>query len=157
MTNVEFNEMFRDRTRDFAVEVLKFLAGVPFNTGTKILSYQLGKSATSVGANFRAFCRGRSKKEKYAKICIVVEEADECVYWIDLFSEMSYGDKRELKAMSAEALEILKVTAKIKSSLSRSHPLTSLTSQISRELTSPHPLTGAHHSHRLTSSHLSDL
>jgi len=118
MTNAEFNDMFRNRTQAFAVNVLHFLADVPFNTSTKILSNQLGRSATSVGANFRAFCRGRSKREKFAKICIVVEEADECIYWTDLFSQTGFGDQAKLKLLCNEALEILKVTAKIKSSLS---------------------------------------
>lgn len=118
MTNAEFNEMFRKRTKTFAVGVLRFLTDVPYTNGTKILSYQLGKAATSVGANFRTFCRGRSKNEKFAKICIVVEEADESVYWLDLFVEMGYGDSDKLKWLSCEAIEILKVTSKIKSSLS---------------------------------------
>jgi four helix bundle protein len=61
--------------------------------------------------------QGRSKNEKYSKICIVVEEADECVYWLDLFDATDYGDKKELEWLSNEALEILKVTSKIKSSL----------------------------------------
>jgi four helix bundle protein len=119
MTNTEFNEVFRNRTKEFAVKVLLFLVTVPYNTCTRIMSFQLGKSATSVGANFRAFCRGRSKNEKFSKICIVVEEADEVVYWLDLFTETGYGDKNELKQLSTEALEILKMTSKIKSSLSR--------------------------------------
>ena len=118
MTNEEFNESFRKRTKDFAVKVLKFLEKVPYNTGTKIMSFQLGKAATSVGANFRAFCRGRSKNEKYAKICVVVEEADESVYWLEMFDATGYGEKAELNWLSTEALAILKVTAKIKSSLS---------------------------------------
>ncbi len=118
MTNLEFNEKFRGRTRDFAVRVIKFLGMVPFNSATKILSNQLCKSATSVGANFRAFCRGRSKNEKFAKICIVVEEADEMIYWLDLFDAADYGNKTELSWLSTEALEILKITAKIKSSFS---------------------------------------
>jgi four helix bundle protein len=117
MTNEEFNEVFRKRTRDFAVRVLKFLGTVPFNTATRIMSYQFGKSATSVGANYRAFCRGRSKNEKYAKICVVVEEADESIYWLYLFDATGYGNKIELNWLSNEALEILKVTAKTKSSL----------------------------------------
>ena len=73
MTNAEFNELFRKRTRKFAVEVLQFLNSLPSGNSTRIISYQLGKSATSVGANYRAFCRGRSKNEKFSKICIVVE------------------------------------------------------------------------------------
>lgn len=118
MTNAEFNELFRNRTKGFAVRILKFISTVPFNTATKIMTYQLGKSATSVGANFRAFCRGRSKAEKYAKMCIVVEEADECEYWIELLRETNYGDIVELKWLINEALEILKVCQKIKFSLS---------------------------------------
>ena len=117
MTNEQFNEAFRKRTRDFAVRVIKFLENIPFNTATKVMSTQLCKSGTSVGANFRAFCRGRSKNEKYAKICIVVEEADESIYWLDLFHATDYGDKKENEWLANEALEILKVTAKIKSSL----------------------------------------
>ena len=99
--------------------MLKFLSAVPFNIATKIMSYQLGKSGTSVGANFRAFCRGRSKAEKYSKICIVVEEADECIYWIELFEEPGFANNEELKWLAKESLEILKVCSKIKSSLSR--------------------------------------
>jgi four helix bundle protein len=71
------------------------------------------------GPNFRAFCRGRSKAERYAKICIVVEEADECIYWIELFEETGFGDKQELTWLATESLEILKVCSKIKSSLFR--------------------------------------
>lgn len=118
MTNAEFNEQFRRRTQQFAVRALKFIESIPFNTATKIMTYQFGKSGTSVGANFRAFCRGRSKNEKYSKVCIVVEEADECIYWLELFVDTDYGDKNELKWLSIEALEILKVCSKIKSSLS---------------------------------------
>jgi len=51
-------------------------------------------------------------------MCIVVEEADECIYWLDIFEETEYGSKNELKWLSAEILEILKVCSKIKSSLS---------------------------------------
>ncbi len=118
MTNEEFNEQFRRRTRDFAARTVSFSETLPNQTGAKVMAYQLCKAATSVGANFRAFCRGRSKNEKYAKICIVVEEADESEYWLDLFSAVGYGDPQVRAWLSNEALEILKVVAKIKSSLS---------------------------------------
>jgi len=80
MSNEEFNEKFRQRTKAFAVRVLKFIEKLPLTAVTRTIIFQLGKSVTSVGANYRAFCRGRSKKELYAKICIVVEEADETVF-----------------------------------------------------------------------------
>ncbi len=118
MTNAEFNDYFRKRTRDFAIKILKLINLIPYNTSTKIITYQLGKSATSVGSNFRTFCRGRSKAEKFARICIVVEEADECEYWLDLLNETNYGNKGDLRQLLNETLEIVKVSQKIKSSLS---------------------------------------
>ncbi len=116
MTNREFNEKFRQRTKLFGLDVIKFLETVPFNSATRVMSFQLGKAGTSVGANFRAFCRGRSQNERFAKICIVVEEADESFYWLELFAETSYGDKVLLNKLIPECGEILKVTGSIKDS-----------------------------------------
>ena len=118
MMNAEFNEKIRVRTLDFAVEVVRFLGDLPFNATTKTLSGQLCRCATSVGANFRAFCRGRSKNELYAKICIVVEEADETIYWLELLDAANFGDKPRIERLSNEALEILKISVKIKANLS---------------------------------------
>ena len=81
MTHAEFNEKFRKRTLDFAVRAIKFLETLPGGKTADVISFQLSKSSTSVGANFRAFCRGRSRAEKFSKICIIVEEADETEYW----------------------------------------------------------------------------
>ncbi|HJW28881.1 MAG TPA: four helix bundle protein, partial [Saprospiraceae bacterium] len=111
------NTLFRERTKQFAIGVIAFIETIPFNTATRILTYQLGKAGTSVGANFRAFTRGRSKNERFAKICIVVEEADESIYWLEIFSGTPYGDKTQEKYLMAEGTEILKVTTKIKDSM----------------------------------------
>jgi four helix bundle protein len=81
MKNGEFNELFRQRTMVYAIAVIEFLETVPVKAATRVMSYQFGIGGTSVRANFRAFCRGRSKNERFAKICIVVEEADESLYW----------------------------------------------------------------------------
>jgi len=117
MTNEEFNEKFRKRTKAFALQIIRFLETVPYNSATRVMSFQLGKSGTSVGANFRAFCRSRSKNERFAKICIVVEEADETLYWLELFTGTTYGDKEFLEQISKESIEILKITASIKNSM----------------------------------------
>src|SRR5687768_1368373 len=114
MTNEEFNELFRKRTMKFALQIIKFIESIPLNTATRVLSFQLGKSATSTGANFRAFCRGRSRNERYSKICIVVEEADETEYWLAIFTETSYGDSKLKKELLDESLEILKIARSIK-------------------------------------------
>lgn len=117
MTNAELNEKFRERTRAFAVRTTKFLDTIPSGRAANVVSYQLTKSATSTGANFRAFCRGRSKNEKYAKICIVVEEADESQYWLLVIKDLGWGNLPELTYLLGEIDEILKVSAKIKSGL----------------------------------------
>ncbi len=117
MNNEEFNELFRKRTMAFALKVIEFLEAIPFNSVTKVLSNQLCKAGTSVGANWRAFCRARSKNERFAKICIVVEEADESQFWLELFERTKYGDKSLLAQLMLECKEIVKVTTRIKDSL----------------------------------------
>ena len=113
LTNAEFNEMMRQRTFQFALKTLHFVdsrkEAIP-----RVIQYQLSKSSTSVGSNFRAFCRGRSANERFAKICIVVEEADETNYWLELIREGDYDTSMELEELCAEVTEILKVTASIK-------------------------------------------
>lgn len=67
MTNAQFNQVFQKRLLNFVVEVFQFFEAIPSDNSKRIIAYQLGKSASSVGANHRAFCRGRSEKEKFAK------------------------------------------------------------------------------------------
>lgn len=117
MTNEEFNEYFRKRTKTFAVDVIKFCDKLAPSQSTNVIVYQLCKSATSVGANYRAFCRGRSKRELYSKICIVVEEADESQYWLEVIFDSGKDNSQGLQSLIQEATEILKVVAKTKSSL----------------------------------------
>jgi len=118
MTNEEFNILFRKRTMDFARAVIQFLETVPLNATTRVMSFQLCKASSSVGANFRAFCRGRSRNERFAKICIVVEEADESVFWLELFDQANYGDKELLAFLIPESIEIIKIVTSIKHSSS---------------------------------------
>ncbi|MDH5597819.1 MAG: four helix bundle protein, partial [Cyclobacteriaceae bacterium] len=73
-----------------------------------VIGRQLLKSGTSVGANYRAACRARSKAEFFAKICIVVEEADETCYWLELLQESGFNDV-ELEKVKVEADEIVKI------------------------------------------------
>ena len=117
MTNEEFNDYFRKRLRKFAIDVLKFIDSVPQTPSTRIVNYQLGKASTSVGANHRAFCRGISRRERYSKICIVVEEADESEYWLDLYQALDYGDPDLKKYLYDESLEVLKISSSIKNAM----------------------------------------
>jgi len=117
MNNAEFNETVRNRTEDLAVHTILLMEPVPFNSATKVLIFQLIKSVTSVGANFRSFCRGRSKNEKFSKICIVVEEADETIYWLNLLWKTNYLTAQKINFPQNEMLEILKISQTIKTAL----------------------------------------
>ena len=118
MTNKEFNELFRKRTLEYTVMIFRFIEDLPSTPGNNIIKYQLGKSASSAGANFRAFCRGRSVNERFSKICIVVEEADESVYWLEVLDAMNQGNKDQLKYLLKEGQEITAISTSIKHSTS---------------------------------------
>jgi len=80
-----------------------------------VITYQLVKSSTSTGANYRAACRARSKAEFYSKICIVVEEADESEYWLEIIEEANLSNnKNELTRLLTEANEITRIMTKAK-------------------------------------------
>ncbi|MEM1325283.1 MAG: four helix bundle protein [Bacteroidota bacterium] len=97
MTNAGFNQKLQERLLTFSVDIFRFLEQLPNSNSKRIIAYQLGKSASSVGANFRAFCRSRSKNEKFAKICIVVEEADETEYWLPILAKLEFKNLRKIK------------------------------------------------------------
>jgi four helix bundle protein len=116
MTDKEkFIEEMKKRTKKFAVDVIKFCDTLKACKASAVITYQLVKSATSVGANYRAACRGRSKAEFFSKICIVVEEADESEYWLEIIDESNLSDeKQELERLIVEAVEITKIVSKAK-------------------------------------------
>ena len=83
------------RNRKFALEVLKVIQKLPSNRIYDALVRQLVRSSTSVGANYRAACRGKSTKDFINKLKIVEEEADESSYFLDLLSEIDDGKQKE--------------------------------------------------------------
>ena len=87
-----FIKKLKDRTRRFAVDVILFCESFKNNKASSVISYQIIKSATSTGANYRAACSSRSKKEFFSKICIVVEEADETEYWLEIIRETNLSN-----------------------------------------------------------------
>ena len=80
-------EKLKERTKKFALDVIDVIDLLPKNNKGQVLGRQLLKAATSVGANYRATCRARSKAEFISKLGIVVEESDECIYWLELIKE----------------------------------------------------------------------
>jgi len=118
---VTTEEQFRERTKNFALAVLRAVENVPGSLAGNVLVKQLIRSATSVGANYRAACHARSKPDFIAKLSIAQEECDESVYWIELLGAMNILNTDESLSLRNEGREI---TAMLTSSIktARSHP-----------------------------------
>lgn len=116
-SNEAFNTEMRNRTKRFAISVIQYYRQMQKTETTYILGKQLLRAATSVAANFRAACRGRSRAEFYSKICIVTEEADETQFWLELFEESSMVKKEVIQPLYKEATEILAIVTSIKHKL----------------------------------------
>jgi four helix bundle protein len=106
-----FNDEFRDRTKKFALRVIKLFQAPPKTEEAKTIGKQLLRSGTSVGANFRAATRARSKSEFYSKLSIADEEADESVFWMELLTESGILPLKKVESLMNEALEISKITS----------------------------------------------
>jgi four helix bundle protein len=101
----------KNRTKQFALRVLKLVDALPNSRSGRVIAGQLGRAGTSVGANYRAACRARSKKEFVAKIGVVEEEADECEYWFELTMESGTLPERKVKQLHQEAGDLRRIMA----------------------------------------------
>jgi four helix bundle protein len=75
------------RTKSFAIRIVGLYRSLPHSTDAQVLGKQLLRSGTSVAANYRAACRSRSKAEFISKMSVVLEEADESAFWLELLAE----------------------------------------------------------------------
>ncbi|WP_324677703.1 four helix bundle protein [Hymenobacter sp. GOD-10R] len=117
-TKAEQNEAFRVRTKAAALRVIRLYQQLPRSGEAEILGKQLLRSATSVAANYRAACRGRSAAEFFAKLSICVEEADEVQLWLELLGDAGIVPKARLVELEKEYAEILIVLAKARKTAS---------------------------------------
>lgn len=101
---------FKDRTRKLALRVIRLVNELPNHRSTLVLGKQLLRSATSIGANYRAACRGKSKADVVAKLSIVEEEADETAYWLELLVESGLVQSHEALELLRETNEIIAMT-----------------------------------------------
>ncbi|HOZ87590.1 MAG TPA: four helix bundle protein [Bacteroidia bacterium] len=100
-------EELKCRTKTFAVSVIKFVETLPKNKANDVIAYQIIKSATSVGANYRSACRGRSTAEFVSKLNIVIEEADETSYWLEIIEDTNLiKDKDAMNRLYKESNEL---------------------------------------------------
>lgn len=99
-------EELKARTRQFALRVIHLAESMPRGRTTDVLSRQLLRSATSVGANYRAACRARSRADFISKITVAEEEADESLYWLELISDSETIKADRLAGLIKEADEL---------------------------------------------------
>ena len=108
----------KDRTKQFTLKIITFCEALPKGNIYYRLGDQLLRSATSVGANYRATCRARSKAEFFSKLSIVVEEADECGFWLEIFIESGIRDTKDTRLLLTEANEITSILSKARKTVS---------------------------------------
>ena len=113
MTNREFREVLEDRTARYAVNVFKFLRSLPYDVSVKIISYQLGKSASSIGANYHEANRAESRDDFVHKISIALKEANETSYWLRLLIRTDYITEQEFASIFGDLKEILALLTSI--------------------------------------------
>ncbi|HEV2064465.1 MAG TPA: four helix bundle protein [Thermoanaerobaculia bacterium] len=101
---------FKRRTKQLGLEVIRFVEGLSKNRTSDTIGRQLLRSATSIGADYRAACRGKSRADLMSKLAIVEEEADETLYWLELLAEVESGPQPKLKQLMSETEQILAMT-----------------------------------------------
>ena len=105
MTNAEFREVLEERTAKYAVEVFKYLRELPYDVSIKVIAHQLGKSASSIGANYHEANRSESRDDFVHKVAIAVKEANESCYWFKVLKGLC-GSSAKLEALSKETGEL---------------------------------------------------
>jgi four helix bundle protein len=100
-----------DRTKAFGLRVLTLVDHLPRTTSGRAIGNQLIRSGTSIGANYRAACRSRSRAEFAAKLGIVAEEADESLYWLELIRDGELMPDPKVSLLLKEANELTAILA----------------------------------------------
>jgi four helix bundle protein len=99
-------EELRERTKRFAIRVIRLFRALPRSVEAQVIGKQLLRCGTSVAANYRAACRARSKAEFIARLGVVAEEADESVLWLELLEETNVLSHERLVEIAKEAKEL---------------------------------------------------
>ena len=103
------SDELKRRTKAFALRIIRLVESLPPGTVANIIGRQLGKSGTSVGANYRAACRAKSQADFIAKMGIVEEEADESIYWMELSMESGLMQVERIKDLKDEAGQLVAI------------------------------------------------
>jgi len=99
----------KERTKQFALDIIRLCAALPRKQEFLVTSKQLMRCATSVGANYRSAQRAKSRADFIAKLAIVEEEADECLYWLELLEALGVASEMELRRLRDEADQLVAI------------------------------------------------
>ena len=102
--------VFKDRTKALALRIMVLVETLPHSRAADVIADQILRSATSMGANYRAACRAKSAADMIAKLKIVEEESDETIYWLELLSEGKTIHQDKVADLMKETGEILAMT-----------------------------------------------
>ena len=105
MTNSEFREVLEDRTTKLAINVFLMLRKLPHDASTKVIAYQLGKSASSIGANYHEANRSESRDDFIHKVAIALKESNESVYWFKVLKGL-VAKQDDIDVLSKETCEV---------------------------------------------------
>ena len=111
MNALEKAELLKERSKQFAIRIVAVVRSLPTTREGNVVGNQLLRSGTAVAANYRAVCRARSRAEFISKMSIVVEEADETVFWLELLSESGLVKPAKLVELLSEANQLLAIFA----------------------------------------------
>jgi four helix bundle protein len=100
------SEQLRERTKSFALRIVKLFRALPKATEAQVIGKQLLRCGTSVAANYRAACRARSRAEFIAKLGVVLEEVDESVLWIEMLIDLGILKKERTAQLLGEARQL---------------------------------------------------
>ncbi len=109
MTNFEFAEMLKARSKGFAVRIVRLYKTLPKSDEARVLGRQVLRAGTSVAANYRAECRAKSKADFISKLGTVLEETDETMLWLELFEEAEVCSPEAVRQLKEESRELLRV------------------------------------------------
>ena len=101
---------FKKRTFYFGISCVRLVETLPKTMPAQVIGKQLLRAATSVGANYRAAIRGRSRGDFLSRMGIVEEECDEALYWIDMLLELEFVSPKRVEQLRSEANEIIAIT-----------------------------------------------
>mgnify|MGYP000153284973 CR=1 FL=1 len=113
MDNKEFGKKLEERTRKFALSIIKLSIQLPNNLEAKVIKYQMTKAGTSVGANYREANRARSKADFKNKIKICESEASETAYWLEIIIELKWIKDDIIQPIFSESNELLAIFTSI--------------------------------------------